>query len=282
MLKCTVDLTLRLSPQSTGDDCSSHRCTNRILTDQDQSAESASQNLLGNHLAHVYSELAASRAQIQQLTRKSAVGEAGTRRLLFAGLSGHFDRYGEKGQCLAEIPEDTVLDGTDIFDDCVSHVSEDHPHTLIDRLRAHFTNRLSPDDFFETLLTFVGEQYTIETRLGEPAAVVAMTEIHYSSTHRLQKYFLIYAEAPRLWRRVAVSATILRSSESSVDSGVAAPDLTHCTYKTLPGSFQYQLQALLKNLTLLETVTQISLTIAEHFTGYLTIDTFSRGCFRRS
>ena len=175
---------------------------------------------------------------------------------------------------MAEISEDTTSD-TDIFDDCVSHFSGDHPRTLIDRLRDHFTNRLSPDDFFETPLTFVGEQYTVETMLGEPAAVVAMTEIHCSSIHRLQRYFLIYAEAPRLWRRVTVSATILRSSQSSVDSGVEAPDLIFSTCKTLPGNLQYQLQGLLQNLTLLETVTKISLTIAEHHTEFHTIDTTS-------
>ncbi|MCJ1279359.1 hypothetical protein MMC21_007183 [Puttea exsequens] len=132
---------------------------------------------------------------------------------------------------------------------------------------------MSPDDFFGTPLTFLGEQYTIETRLGEPAAVVAMTEIHCSSIHRLQKYFLIFAEAPRLWRRVTVSATILRSSQFSVGSEVAAPDLILSTYKTLPGDLQHQLQGLLKNLTLLESVTNISLTIVEHFTGNYTIDT---------
>lgn len=265
--------TLRLCPQLAGNGCSSQRCTNWTLTDQNQSAEPASRNLLGNHLAHVHSDLAENRAQIQQLTRDSAVGEANDGKLLSAGLSGQLGGYGGGGQCLAEIPEDTALDATDIFDDCVSHVSEDDPHTLIDRLRAHFTNRMSPDDFFKTPLTFVGEQYTIETRLGEPAAVVAMTEIHCSSTHRLQRYFLIYAEAPRLWRRVTVAATILRSSKSSVDSEIAAPDLTKSTYKTFPGNLQYQLQALLKSLTLLETVTQISLTVAEHSTGFSTIDT---------
>ena len=184
-----------------------------------------------------------------------------------------FNRYGGEGRCVTEIPEYTASDATDIFDDCVSHFSEDNPRTLVDQLRTHFTNRVSPDDFFDTPLTFVGEQYTVETMLGEPAAVVAMTETHCSSIHRLQRYFLIYAEAPRLWRRVTVSATMLRSSKYSVDSEVAAPDLIFSTYKTLPGNLQYQLQGLLKNLTLLDTVTRISLTIAEHSTGNYTIDT---------
>ena len=176
---------------------------------------------------------------------------------------------------MAETSEDTASDATDIFDDCVSSLSEDHVNTLVDRLRAHFIKRMSPDDFFDTPLTFLGEQYTIESRLGEPAAVVAMTEIQCSSIHRVQKYFLIYAEKPRLWRRVTVSATILRSSQLSVDSEVAAPDLILSTYKHLPGNLQYQLQGLLKSITLLETVTKISLTIAEHATGKYTLDTSS-------
>ena len=235
----------------------------------------ACENLLHNHLAQIYCKLGENRAQIQQLTRKSAVDEANDRKLLPAGLRAGlevFNRYGGEGRCVADIPEDTASDATDIFDDCVSHYSEDHPHTLIDQLRAQFTNRMSPDDFFETPLTFVGEQYTVEIVLGEPAAVSAMNEIRYSSIQRLQRYFLIYAEAPRLWRRITVSATIFKSSQYSVDSQVAAPDLIFSTYKTLPGNLQYQLQALLKNLTLLETVTKISLTIAEYSTGNYTID----------
>ena len=174
---------------------------------------------------------------------------------------------------MTDIFDDNASDAIDIFDDCVSHFSEDRPSTLVDRLRTHFTSRVSPDDFFDNPLTFVGEQYTVETMLGEPAAVVAMTETHCSSIHRLQRYFLIYAEAPRLWRRVTVSATMLRSSQHSVGSEVAAPDLIFSTYRTLPGNLQKQLQGLLKNLALLETVTRISLTIAEHSPGNYTVDT---------
>lgn len=268
--------TLRLSAQSTGIDCSFQQCTNWTLTDPDQPAEYASRNLLHNHPEQIYYKLDENRAQIQQLTPRTTIGEAKDRRLLYADWrdeSEAINRYGGEGQSMAEISEDTASDATDIFDDCVSHFSEDHPHTLVDRMRAHFTNRISPDDFFKTPVTFFGEQYTVETRLGEPAAVVAMTETHCSSIHRLQKYFLIYAEAPRLWRRVTVSAKIHKSSQFSVHSEVAAPDLILSTYKTLPGNLQDQLQRLLKNLTLLETVTNISLTIAEHPTGKYTIDT---------
>ena len=236
----------------------------------------ASENLLHNHLAQIYCKIGENRAQIQQLTRKSAVDEANDRKLLPAGLRAGFEvfnRYGGEGRCVPDISEDTASDATDIFDDRVSRYSEDHPHTLNDQLHAQITNRMSPDDFFETPLTFVGEQYTVETMLGEPAAVVAINEIRCSSIQRLQRYFLIYAEAPRLWRRVTVSATILKSSQYSIDLEVVALDLIFPTYKTLPGNLQFQLQALLKNLTLLETVTKISLTIAEHSTGNCTIDT---------
>ena len=229
--------------------------------DRTQSAGYPSRNLLPTHLTQIQCGLGENRAQIQQLTRKSAVGEPDDRELLPAGSR------------VTEISDDTDSDATDIFDDCVSHFSEDRPGTLVDRLRTHFASRVSPDDFFENPLTFVGEQYTVETMLGEPAAVVAMTETYCSSIHRLQRYFLIYAEAPRLWRRVTVSATMLRSSQYLVDSEVASPDLIFSTYKTLPGNLHTQLQGLLKNLTLLETVTRISLTIAEHSPANYTIYT---------
>ncbi|KAL9607429.1 MAG: hypothetical protein Q9167_007659 [Letrouitia subvulpina] len=228
-----------------------------------------------NHLAQIYYELRENRAQIQHLTQKLAIDEANDRRLLSTDLKDEFEpchRYIDEVQDVAEASEDYASDSTDGFDDCVSHFSEDNSHTLVDRLHTHFNHRMSPDDFFETPLTFVGEKYTVETRLGEPAAVVAMTEIDHSSIHRLQKYFLIYAEAPRLWRRVTISAMILRSSQFSVYSEVAAPDIILSSHKTLPGNLQHQLQGLLKSLALLETVTKISLTIAEHFAGNYTIN----------
>jgi len=264
-----------LSAQPTGTDCFSQQCTNWTSTYQSQAAKTASQNFIYNHLAQTYREPGEHRAQLPQLAQKSAVSEANGGMLSFAGSRNEletYDRYGGKVQRVIEVSEDFASDETDVFDDCVSRFSEDHLHTPVDRLRAQFASRMSPDDFFGTPLTFVGEQYTIETRLGEPSAVVAMTEIHCSSLRRLQKYFLIYAEAPRLWRRVTVSATILRFSQFSVDSEVAAPDLILSTYKTLPGNLQHQLQGLLKNLHLLETVTEISLTITEHSTGNYTID----------
>ena len=243
---------------------------------QNRFAAYASEHLLPNHLAQIYCGTGDNRAQIQQPTQQSAVSEANDTKLLPAGSRDEaeaFNKCDGEGRCVAEIAEDTASDAIEIFDDCVSHFSGDHPPSLLGQLRAHFTNRMSPDDFYETPLTFVGEQYTVETMLGEPAAVVAMTEIHCSSIHRLQRYFLMYAETPRLWRRVTVSATILRSTQCAVDSEVAAPDLIISTYKILPGNLQYQLQGLLKNLTLLETVTKISLTIAEHSTGDYTINT---------
>lgn len=267
--------TLHSSVQSMNIDFSSQQCTTRNLKNQNQSEEYASQNLRHNALAQTYRELGENRTETKQLTRKSGVGGVNERSLFSQGLRGRFEaynRYRREDQYVTEISEDTASDTSDIFDDCVSQLSEDHPHTLIDRLRAHFTNRMSPDEFFKTPLTFVGEQYTVETWLGEPAAVVAMTEIHCSRMHRLQRYFLIYAEAPRLWRKVTVSATILRSSQPSVDSKIAAPDLIFSTYKFLPGNIQYQLRGLLKNLTFLQTVTRISLNIAEHSTGNYIFD----------
>ena len=90
----------------------------------------------------------------------SVLGEADIRRLLSASLSDEIevhDKNDKDGQYVVETSEDTAFDATDIFDDCVSNFSEDHPHKLVDRLRDHFTNRMSPDDFFDTPLTFFGE-----------------------------------------------------------------------------------------------------------------------------
>ena len=257
---------------------SSRQCTSLALTDQYQPVGYTSQSLLHGQLAQIHCQPSKYRVQNEQLTQRTAVGDADNRKLLSMDLSDvseAIDRYDPENRSIFDISEDTASDTTEVFDDCASSFSEDHPDTTIDRLRAHFINRMSPDDFFDTPLTFVGEQYTIENRLGEAAAVVAMTEIHCSNRYRLQKYLLIYAEAPRLWRRVTVSATIIRSSQFSIDSEVAAPDLILSTHKTLPGNLQYQLQQLLKNLTLLESVTNISLTTEERTNGNYSIDTRS-------
>lgn len=238
--------------------------------------EYGSQGLLQNLFTQINNEQSGFGTAIQQLTRIIAVGEADDTVLLPADSSNESMaslRHVGEGRIMTDISEETTSEATDIFDDCLSRFAEDAPQTPFDQVRACFTNRMSADDFFETPLTFVGEQYTVETRLGEPAAVVAMTEIHCSGTYRLQRYFLIYAEAPRLWRRVTVSAMIVRSSRHSVDSEVTAPDLILSSYKSLPGNLQYQLQGMLKTVNFLKTVTKISLTITEHSTGNYTIDT---------
>lgn len=258
--------TLHSSLHSINIDCSSQRYTTRTLANQNQSKEHASHNLLHNALAQAYREPGEHHPEINQLTQRFDVGGVNERRLLSQGLRDDFEAhnsYRREDRYITETSEDSASDTTDIFDDCASQFSENNPGTLIRRLAAQFANRVSPDEFYKTPLTFLGEQYTVETWLGEPAAIVAMTEVHCSSVHRLQRYFVIYAEAPRLWRRITVSATILRSSQRSIDSKVAAPDVIFPTYKTLPGNIQCQLEALLKNLTFTQTVTEISFNIAE-------------------
>ncbi|KAG8528226.1 uncharacterized protein KY384_007143 [Bacidia gigantensis] len=276
MVLSNLYYTLHLSTQLAGTHDFSPQFTSRSLLDHAQPTVCAPQTGLHGFLTRDDRKLADNSARVLQLNLKPIFDEEDDEKQLGLTLKGGSKTH--NGTCRQiqnpdEVFESTPSETSDVFDDCVSHLSDDSPRTQIDRLQAHFMSRASPDDFFQNPLTFFGESYTIESRLGDSAAVVAMTEIRCSSINRLQKYFLIYAESPRLWRRVTVSAKILRSSGSSIDSQVAAPDLILSTYKTLPGDLQYQLQELLKSTTLLDTVTRVSMTVTEYCVGKYMIDT---------
>lgn len=98
-----------------------------------------------------------------------------------------------------------------------------------------------------------------------------MLEVGFTSSYRLHKYFLFFAETPRIWRRVTVSATIIPSQHSAL-SWIKSPDAAENACKILPGDLTSQLEQALTTKQLLETATMTSLIIVEHTTGNFSID----------
>jgi hypothetical protein len=81
-----------------------------------------------------------------------------------------------------------------------------------------------------------------------------MIEVGYTSTYRLHKYFLLFAETSRLWHKVTVYVTIIASSQNSALSWITSPDVTE------------------QEQTTFKSVTRISLIVVENASGKFSID----------
>ncbi|MCJ1323579.1 hypothetical protein MMC10_000240 [Thelotrema lepadinum] len=100
--------------------------------------------------------------------------------------------------------------------------------------------------------------------LNEPLFVLAMkqSEVDY----RIQWYYLIYADNPRRWRRVIVSAYFGKTLEASQ---VSTPDEKEGACKTLPKAIQCLLQILLPKVDFFDSVTSISMCLEDHKNGVI-------------
>ena len=233
---------------------------------------------LHKNLAQIYRELGKNRTQLQRLAQILETYAASWRER--SRISSRTDTEADDIDAavvrpLSELSRCAESDATDIFFNCVSRYSEGESDASIERSRAIFSG--SPDYFFEGSSKFFPEQYTLISRFTKEATVVAMVERAYTSTYRLQKYFLIYAETPRNWRRVTVSATIITASQNSAFSGIASLDVVEEACRTLPGNLQSQLERVLRSKRLLETVTNVSLIITEDASRQFGIDAANVG-----
>ena len=95
-----------------------------------------------------------------------------------------------------------------------------------------------------------------------------MIEQEGSQGHSLHKY-LFYVEIPRQRRRVTVSAEIHCLSHHSALSGMRFPFIFHGTHKSLPGDLQQQLESVLRQSKMFETVTNIALSTTEDNFGLM-------------
>lgn len=226
---------------------------------------------LHKHLAEIYRELGQNRLQVQRLTQ--AVGAFAKDRQ----QQSSFASYTEIKVTKTDVPDDSSSDSSssyagsdasDIFFDCISRFSEDFSDASVKRLQAKFSG--NPDYFLEANPTFYPEQYIMSDTFKGIASIVSMTELGSTSTYRLRKYFLMYAESPRSWLRVTVLARIFICRQQSAFSAFETLDVLGMGYRTLP--FQNQLETLLKSEPLLDTVTNLSIRVAEEESGEIVID----------
>lgn len=178
---------------------------------------------------------------------------------------------GEVGNPMLDLDhaEDGDSVAVDIFFDCVSRFSVNDTSPKIDRLHARFSG--SPDYCLESNPSFYPEQYSTESLLSEPLFVIAMKAS--PEDYRKQKYFLLYAEKPRRWRRIIVLATFSGVREQSPMSQVSATDDLEHSCKILPKALQSLLSTLLPQLKLFSSVSRLSLSLREDESGHIVSET---------
>ena len=161
--------------------------------------------------------------------------------------------------------DDQTSPAVDIFFDCVSRFSNDISHTTIDGLSAKFSG--SPQYPFETSQSFYPEQYSAECFFSQKIITVAIKSL--AQEDLVQQYFLWYAETPRRFRRVVISATFdVPEGNSTVFKRSNTGDAdTDC--KIIPSALQEFFGTLLVDLTLFDSVSHISLPIIEDANGQI-------------
>jgi hypothetical protein len=152
----------------------------------------------------------------------------------------------------------------------VSRYSKDESDAPLKRSSIRFSSLL--DYFIKASSNVKPDQYTVPGRFNGTAGVVAMFEVGYTSTHRLHKYFLFFAETPRIWHRVIVSATIINSSQNSVPLWITSPYIFGQGSKILLGDIQSQLERVLRSKRLFKTATRVSLIVVEDASSIFNID----------
>jgi hypothetical protein len=140
--------------------------------------------------------------------------------------------------------EEHEAEAIDIFFDCVSRFSMDDSCSSIDRLQKKFSG--SSDYCFESFPSFFPEQYTTEGMFHNRVFAVAMKQSPVNN--RTQQYFLTYAETPRRWQRVILSATFINIRKESAFALVAAPDKRDDCRKVLSRQLLHFFNRLLSRL----------------------------------
>ena len=148
----------------------------------------------------------------------------------------------------------------DMFFDCASRFSRDKSSASIDRLSTNYTG--SPAYILERSGSFYPELYAMEGLFSNPLFVIAMKQ-SYMQGHLTHQYYLIYAQTPRCWQRVIVSATFKNFRNISAIPQVSAPDNNDCALKILPNVMGTVLNRLLRRARLFGSVTRFFLPLIE-------------------
>jgi hypothetical protein len=142
-----------------------------------------------------------------------------------------------------------------MFFDCASRFSCDESPASISKLSASFTG--SPTYILERKTSFYPELYAIAGFFRNPLFVVAMKQ-SCNQNQLTHQYYLLYAQTPRFWRQVVVSATFKTSQELSTIPQVSTPDNDDYVCKILPDAVNTILNTFLPRTELFPSVTRIS------------------------
>jgi hypothetical protein len=155
----------------------------------------------------------------------------------------------------------------EIFQDIVSRFSVNGTKSLIDGLRARFSG--SPNDSLGTSPSWYPEQY-VSASLDKVISVSAVLPV--PGYPRSQRYFLTFQEQSRRWQRVIVITMFDTLTDLSAMLQVFNPDNIGSRYKTLPKPLQRPLRKLLQEVKTFDSVTTLSVRLAENGNGEITAD----------
>ena len=247
------------------------------LVDRTRNAMILEDGSLREHLAQIYRELGSNRSQVLNLTKTITANERKWRRrwhtLSRRRNEGVENDDSEESSSIV-LSERMESDSINVFFDCISRFSgTSASSTSFRRLRANFSG--SPNYVLETSSTFLPEQYSLGYKFNGAVELISVKELESTAMNRSQKSFFMYAESPRLWRRVTVTATIITSCEqSALPKGSQIEFNSARSFWWLP-EFRDPLEKLLKSKKLLSTVTSLSLTVVEDTSGNINFDTAS-------
>ena len=236
------------------------------LVQETQHAFMSEDHSLQRHLAQIYRELGEQRMQMRQL--KLAIEqprEPNDDPMMASNCGMSLSEEFVNPVLDLDNAEDGDSTAVDIFFDCISRFSMNDSSSTIDRLHAKFSG--SPDYCLESTPSFYPEQYSTESLFSEPVFIIAMKVS--LEDYRTQKYFLLYAEKPRRWRRIIVLATFNGVREQSAISQVSATDNSDHSCKILPKALQSFLNTLLPQLKLFSSVSELSLSLREDEGGQI-------------
>jgi serine/threonine protein kinase len=218
------------------------------------------------HLAHLYGKLAEHHTLLRelQISIENRAVSRDERPTTCLDCGKRFSKGW--GNCRTQLDEADQLDSTaaDIFFDCTSRFSRNTSTASINRLSTNFTG--SPAYTLERHTSSHPQLYTMEGLFSNPLFVLAMKQI-YNQDQLTHQYYLLYAQTPRCWQRVIVSATFGNFQDVSAIPLVSAPDDDDFTCKILPDAVNAILHTELPRMELFSSVTRISLYLDEGGAG---------------
>ncbi len=133
-----------------------------------------------------------------------------------------------------------------------------------------------PDYDFELSSTFFVEQYVTNGPLTKRLTMLSMSGLYCNGNQRVDKYFLYFAETPRCWKRVVVSAVTLVGSKEAVNmAAFSSTSSSKHAWRMFPEAVEPFLEGLgevLSSVDLAASITRVSLCLELQDSGQLAFD----------